>query len=118
MCRVEREDAPPVEFALPPSALAALLNSEEVRGRLPRVVLYVCRPVYSTEYVLLGPGYHPEERVLVHGPAVEPDLTPLPAGDTALGGVRHHGPVRQAKTSPPSPPPHPLIRHNPLSVEY
>ncbi len=90
LCRVEREDAPPVEFALPPSALAALLNSGEVRGRLPRVVLYVLRPVYSTAYVLLSPGYHPAERVLVHGPAVEPDISAQPTGDTALARLPPH----------------------------
>lgn len=78
MCRVERDDAPPVEFTVPPAWLAALLNAAEVRSGLQRIDLYVLRPVYSRAYVLLGPGYHAAERVLVHGPAVEPDLTPLP----------------------------------------
>lgn len=84
LCRLEREDAPPVEFPLPSSALATLLHSEEVRGGLPRIELYARRPVYSRAYVLLGPGYHPAERVLVHGARVEPDTAPLPAGPTAL----------------------------------
>jgi hypothetical protein len=90
MCRVAREDAPPVEFALPPAALAALLNAAEVRSRLPRVELYARRPVYSPAYTLLGPGYHPAERVLVHGPAVEPDISPLPTGDTAFARLPRH----------------------------
>jgi hypothetical protein len=72
-----------VQFSLPPKAAAVLLNSEPLNRGLRRIDLYAKRPLFSGDFTLLGPGYHPEHRILIHGSAIEPDVTPLPDGDTA-----------------------------------
>ncbi len=75
-----REGEEPVQY-LPPHALVeALLSDPRLRRELPAVERYVRRPVYGKSFRLLGPGYHPAERTLVHGPHVEPlaDLAPTP----------------------------------------
>lgn len=74
----------PVQFAAPPKALGVLLADETLLARLPRIDAYARRPVFSPDFVLLAPGYHLAHRILVHGPEVEPDLTPLPAGGRAI----------------------------------
>ncbi len=50
-------------------------------ARLPRIQCYARRPIFNNEFVLLGPGWHPNSGVLVHGPTVEPVLRD--AGDPA-----------------------------------
>src|SRR5262249_39260541 len=53
---------------LPVGLLAAVLNDEHVLAQLPEIREYARRPVFGPDYQLLGPGWHPEQRVLVHGP--------------------------------------------------
>lgn len=73
-----------IQFSVPPKALAVLLNAEPLTRALARIELYARRPLYSPDFTLLGPGYHPLYRVLIHGPEVEPDLAPLPKAAAGL----------------------------------
>jgi len=73
-----------VQYPIPAKALAVVLADETLHARLARLDTYARRPLYSPDFVLLGPGYHREHRVLVHGPAVEPDLALLPVGERAI----------------------------------
>ena len=82
LCQVPGKGEP-VQFTIPPTPLAAFLAADAAASRLPRINLYARRPVFGPDYVLLGPGFHPETGVLVHGPAVEPVLD-TPPGPTPL----------------------------------
>ena len=73
-----------IQFSFPPKALAVLLNAEPLNRALTRIDLYAHRPLFSRDFTLLGPGYHPEYRILIHGPEIEPDSEPQPDGDTPL----------------------------------
>lgn len=74
-----------IQFSFPPKALAVLLNAEPLSRSLTRIDHYARRPLFSPDFTLLGPGYHAEYRILIHGPEIEPDLEPLPSAATALG---------------------------------
>ncbi len=73
-----------VQYGVPQRALSVLLNSEPITEALPRIALYARRPLFAPDFTLLGAGYSREFGVLIHGPEVEPDVTPLPAGEAAL----------------------------------
>jgi len=73
-----------VQFPIPPKALAVVLNAEPLVHSLHRIDLYARRPLFSPDFVLLPPGYHPKYRILIHGPEVEPDGSPLPDASSAL----------------------------------
>jgi len=68
------DDGQPVQFAPPKGFVEILLTSEPTIQSLPMVDLYVTRPVFDDEFNLLGPGWHPDSGVLVHGPQVDPVL--------------------------------------------
>jgi hypothetical protein len=73
-----------VQSLLPGGLLAAVLNDGHVLAALPEVREYARRPVFGPEYQLLGPGWHPEPQVLVHGPEVQIIESPLPPPDAQL----------------------------------
>jgi hypothetical protein len=52
----------------------ALLSHESLRSQLACIRDYARRPLYDGEFVLRGPGWHPDPGILVHGP----DITPAP----------------------------------------
>jgi hypothetical protein len=79
VCEVAEDGKAPVQFAPPRALVGLVLNSWAVRPTLRTVKAYVTRPVFDRDYNLLGPGWHAEPGVLVHGPAVEPVLPPDPA---------------------------------------
>jgi hypothetical protein len=49
-----------------------LLRSELLLPRIPRIRHYATRPVFDGNFVLRGPGWHPDVGVLVHGSDIEP----------------------------------------------
>ena len=73
-----------VQFSVPAKVLSVLLNAEPLRQALARVDLYARRPVFSADFTLLAPGYHPDCRILVHGTEIDPVTPTLPAGETVL----------------------------------
>lgn len=48
-----------------------LLYSDLLR-RLPEITCYATRPLFDVDFVLRGPGWHPEAQMLIHGPEIEP----------------------------------------------
>lgn len=73
-----------IQFSVPPKALAVLLNAEPLSRALTRIDMYARRSLFSPDFTLLGPGYHHAYRILIHGPEIEPDLSPLPGAASAL----------------------------------
>jgi len=81
----ERQFPPPKWF------LEVLLHAQPVLAALPRIQLYVRRPILSKDFALLTPGWHPESGVLVHGPAVELIMSESPDPDlSAIDRLPHH----------------------------
>lgn len=78
------------QFPVPPKALGVLLNADPLLAALPVVELYARRPLFGPDFQLLGPGYHPGQKCLIHGPAVEPHLDPLPEADDPLDRLPPH----------------------------
>jgi len=70
------------QFSVPPWFAKLLLRSELLSGMLPRIRLYSTRPIFDNNYILRGPGWHPEVGILINGPEIEP-IIHVPAG----GGV-------------------------------
>lgn len=64
----------PAYFPPPRNLVATLLARGPTREVLPAIGTYARRPVYDENFVLRGPGYHANERILVHGLDVEPVL--------------------------------------------
>jgi hypothetical protein len=69
----------PRESLVPPKLVSALLADEDLWQRLPLVKTYARRAVYDEDFTLCGPGWHPEQSILVHGPDITPAGLP-PAG--------------------------------------
>ncbi|MHB1426942.1 MAG: hypothetical protein ACYC3I_27625 [Gemmataceae bacterium] len=64
--------------ALPPvSFVNALLADELLWKQLPAIRHYGRRPVFDRNFILCGPGWHPDAAILVHGPDITPALPPL-----------------------------------------
>jgi hypothetical protein len=78
MCAPGKE---PVQFIPPRLFVELLLSSSPTRLALPQILVYATRPVFDAEFNLLGPGWHPEPGVLIHGPDVEPILPPVVTPD-------------------------------------
>lgn len=72
--RVGSDQEDRTEFLLPAPVIRLLANDDQLRCELPAIERYALRPVLSVKYRLLGPGYHPGEKALVHGPLIEPYL--------------------------------------------
>jgi hypothetical protein len=70
------------QFPPPKWFLEVLLHAEPVLARLPRIRHQARRPIFDSDFVLRGPGWHPDAGLLVLGPAVEPILDNTP--DTNL----------------------------------
>src|SRR5262249_19203802 len=66
------------QFPLPRWFAEVLLRAEPLLARLPRIQHYATRPIFDSDFVLRGPGLHPDVGYLVHGPEVEPVL-PAPS---------------------------------------
>lgn len=77
VCESRNEDKRS-QYSIPPKAVALVLSNDTLTEALCRIQLYARRPLFSTDFVLLGPGCHREYEVLIHGPEIEPDLSPLP----------------------------------------
>lgn len=78
------------QFSVPKSFSDVLLRSSHVQ-RLPRILQYATRPVFDSNFILRGPGWHPECEILVHGPNIEPIC--WDAGDPSLAAIErlpHH----------------------------
>jgi hypothetical protein len=68
--------------SFPPSnvIVSTSLLREPTRKTLPNIKLYANRPVFDEQFRFCGPGWRPEQGILVHGPAVEaqvPNWTPV-----------------------------------------
>jgi hypothetical protein len=81
----------PTYTPLPVRLINVALVHDSLRARLPAVNEYARRPVYDVDYNLLGPGWHPESGVLVHGTDIAPTAPPaiLP-GSKLIDRLPHH----------------------------
>lgn len=61
-----------IQFPVPATTINALLHRQTTRDLLPAIESYYRRPMFTGQFQLLAPGYHAAERVLIHGPAIEP----------------------------------------------
>src|SRR4051794_33247533 len=57
---------------MPATLVNALLANEDLWGSMPVIRTYALRPVFDGNYCLCGPGWHPEQGILVHGPDIDP----------------------------------------------
>lgn len=72
------------EFPVPKWFVDGLLRSELLE-RLPRILHYATRPVFDSDFVLRGPGWHHEAGILVHGPEIDP--VPFEAGVLSVSAI-------------------------------
>src|SRR5262249_13334831 len=57
--------------ALPPANLVnSLLADQTLWLQLPEIRHHARRPVFTSDFELCGPGWHPEHGILVHGPDI------------------------------------------------
>jgi hypothetical protein len=62
-----------ITIALVPGNLIDLVLTDPlIDDGLPEIVHYARRPVYDDAFTLRQPGYHPDAKILVHGPTIEP----------------------------------------------
>jgi hypothetical protein len=63
---------------VPAKLVNALLADEDLWRQLPIIKTYARRAVFADNFALLGPGWHPDQGVLVHGTDIVPaDLPPV-----------------------------------------
>jgi hypothetical protein len=63
---------------VPAKLVNALLADEGLWQKLPAITTYARRAVFDENFVLRGPGWHPGQGILVHGPDIVPaDLPPV-----------------------------------------
>ncbi len=74
----------PTYFPPPADFVGRLLAHEPTLEALPVIEHHALRPVYSSDFTLLGPGYHAEQKTLVQGDPFDP--IPYQAG----GSVGSH----------------------------
>ena len=79
ICQHYSGDGEPLQFAPPSPLIGVVLNSAPTIEALPVIRVHANRPVFDEKFDLHGPGWHPETGFLVHGPDIDPLLTP--AGD-------------------------------------
>ncbi len=69
----------------------ALLVNSTTQSRLPRIRHYARRSIFNEEFEVCGPGWHPEDELLVHGPEIEPlDFSPRNTDLPALDRLPFH----------------------------
>jgi hypothetical protein len=61
-----------IQCPVPPKLVHALLVNELFRSRVPCIREYARRPLYDADFILRGPGWHAEPRILVHGQDIAP----------------------------------------------
>ena len=66
-------EALPIQFPLPPPLVSLAFNSEPLLEQLPLIQRYSKLPVFGEDFVLRGPGWHPDVGILVHGPEINPE---------------------------------------------
>ena len=76
VCQHHNADGEPMQFAPPGPLIGVLLHSAPTLEALPVVRVYATRPVFDEQFVLHGPGWHPATGCLVHGPDIDPTLSP------------------------------------------
>jgi hypothetical protein len=73
------------ESVLPAKLAGALLASEGVWQRLPAIRWYSRRAVFDADFTLCGPGWHPDQGILVHGTDIVPsELPPVVASGPSI----------------------------------
>jgi hypothetical protein len=71
--------------SLPPGKFVnAVLADQQLWQELPCICHYARRPVCDANFNLCGPGWHPEQGILVHGP----DVTPATSAPNVEPGTR------------------------------
>ena len=60
-----------IQFPPPAKFVATLLHREPTLAALPSIKIYALRPVFDTDFVLRGPGWHEAVGILVHGLGIE-----------------------------------------------
>ena len=81
----DKEDSPPLQFALPFAFVSQLLNGFQIRDSVPRIQAIFRRPAYDENFALQGPGWHPDSGFYVQGLDIEPiPLSDRPSGGTVL----------------------------------
>jgi len=78
------DNSPPVQYPPPNRFTALLFTNEPLQSRIPKINMYALRPVFDEDYMFRGPGWYEDVGYLVHGPAVEPILTPRATNADAL----------------------------------
>jgi hypothetical protein len=63
-----------IQSTIPAKLIYALLLNEAFRSELPRIREYARRPMYDTDFILRGPGWHADPGILIHGS----DITSAP----------------------------------------
>lgn len=69
VCEHQRKQFPP-----PAWLVQTLLAAETLSPRLPRINAYAQRPLFDSNFVLRGPGWHADAGILIHGPVIEPTI--------------------------------------------
>jgi hypothetical protein len=82
VCECEENPGETIQFIPPTKFVAALLHREPTVAALPAIKLYALRPVFDENFVLRGPGWHPDVGILVHGFNIEPTIAE--AGDQGV----------------------------------
>jgi len=79
-CKVNERtgEIEPWEFDLPIAICHQIFANDGCMTRLPVVSTYATHSVFDSGFRLRGPGYHPDQQILVQGLAVEPVMSSLP----------------------------------------
>jgi hypothetical protein len=75
LCECEVGHGDMIQFVPPAKFVAALLHREPTRTALPEIRLYAKRPVFDTDFLLRGPGWHADVGILVHDFDIEPSIS-------------------------------------------
>jgi hypothetical protein len=79
------------QFSVPIWFAKLLLRSELLIARLPRIRHYATRPLFDHDFILRGPGWHPDVGILINGPESEPTIaSPTGGGGPAMDRLPPH----------------------------
>jgi hypothetical protein len=81
ICGIDELQCPPPKWFTD-----LLLRAEPLARQLPRIRTYATRSVFNDQFVLCGPGWHPDDGLLVHGPVIEP--IPFNPAATSLPAIQ------------------------------